>query len=59
MLRRTLHVRSPPHGRVDVLRRVPWVRTMATDEGSYVPDSIDRSTETVPLDDQLEALGYR
>ncbi|WP_247002210.1 hypothetical protein [Halosolutus gelatinilyticus] len=44
------------------VRKVPWVETTATDEGSYEPSIDEPSSERVPrekLDEQLKALGYR
>jgi len=49
----------PRHGRVDALRRVPWIQTEAIDKETHEPGAIDETTETMTVDDQLKALGYR
>jgi len=49
----------PRHGRVDALRRVPWIQTEAIDKETHEPEPIDETTETMTVDDQLKALGYR
>lgn len=49
----------PRYGRADVLREVPWVRTSAEDQRTHTPDTIDKSTTTPSLENQLTALGYR
>jgi len=43
------------------LRRVPWVRTTATDTESYQPDSVVTNDEASDeeLKKRLSALGYR
>jgi hypothetical protein len=43
---------------VDAVRRVPWVRTRATDEHSYNPD-VSETEVDASVTDQLAALGYR
>jgi hypothetical protein len=47
---------------IDVLKRVPWCVTSATDAGEYEPE-YDPTTETtdsqVSLDEKLAALGYK
>lgn len=49
----------PRHGRVDALRRVPWVKTTAVDNGTHTAKPVDPETETTSLEEQLEALGYQ
>lgn len=46
---------------LDPLREVPWVRTSATDTGSYTPGTRagDATTDSVSREEKLEALGYR
>ncbi|MDT3434231.1 hypothetical protein [Haloarcula sp. 1CSR25-25] len=41
-----------------ILREVPWVRTTATDTGSYTPEIETNRTEIVSVNEQLHALGY-
>jgi len=52
------HKAGIPH---PLLRKVPWVKTRATDSESYFPDisveEIDKNSEATM--DQLEALGYK
>lgn len=48
-----------PQGRFDVLRRVPWVETTATDERTRRSADGARATENADPDAQLAALGYR
>lgn len=49
----------PRYGRVDALRCVPWVQTEAIDSGTYEPEPVEETKETVAVEDQLNALGYR
>lgn len=42
------------------VRRVPWAKTTATDNGSYNPDISDKveDSKSIPHEEALEALGY-
>jgi hypothetical protein len=42
------------------VRKVPWVRTEATDSKSYSPDAEMNTNNTeVSLEERLQALGYK
>lgn len=42
------------------LKRVPWIKTMAEDTGSYEPvHNLIRQDKQIDRSDQLEALGYK
>lgn len=47
----------PPASLHPHVKRVPWVETTATDEGTHVPD-VDRGESDATVEDHLEALGY-
>lgn len=40
------------------VRRVPWIRTSATDTESYQPEQEALPSQTVSVEDRLEGLGY-
>ena len=41
------------------LKRVPWIKTEASDTGDYEPTDHSVTTESVGRDEKLEALGYK
>jgi hypothetical protein len=55
------HFPSHVSGQINpTVRRVPWVRTEATDSKSYSPDIDTNENDTEsPVEERLQALGYR
>lgn len=49
----------PPGSRFDVVRKVPWVRTTASDERTFEPEEYDSEEQHVSQDEVLRALGYQ
>lgn len=49
------HREGNPH---PVVKRVPWVETSATDEGSYTPGPKPEEDPSTSVEDRLADLGY-
>jgi hypothetical protein len=48
-----------PHYVIPVLRKVPWIKTSATDKQTKEPEVESTQKESQTVEDQLRALGYR
>jgi len=48
----------PPNMPHDCLWNVPWIETVATDDGEYEPEAEPESTVDASREEQLKALGY-
>lgn len=48
----------PPHLPTQNVRQVPWVRTTATNTGSYTPNTEFENNSSDSIEEKLESLGY-